>query len=113
MMSSFVIFTNACLAIIIRKLTQKENHETYTKYHLSVSIKVSIALLLNTAVIPLLVNFGRESWYNSSGLANDIFYQSISFVMVTPTLQIFNISYFMNLCKQRYQKGKGKNSKLS
>ena len=72
--SFFVIFINVVLGRIIRILSAYEQHETYSKYHVSVAVKLTIATFINTGIVPMLVNFGKNSWFDRGGLAVDIFY---------------------------------------
>ena len=98
LMSFVCTFVNVMLTISIKKLSAKEKHQTYTKFHLSTSFKLISALFVNTCIIPLLINLGRENWFENSGLVNDIFYNSLSQAFVNPTMYLFNISYFMKKC---------------
>ena len=50
---SFVITaTNISLRLIVRNLSIKENHETYTAYNLSVAFKLGFVRFINTAIVP-------------------------------------------------------------
>lgn len=54
--SLFTAFVNAILGRIIRYFSSQEKHPTYSAYHMSVAIKLSIAMFLNTGIIPILSN---------------------------------------------------------
>ena len=41
---------------VIRIFSSHEKHATYSDYHLSVAVKLSIAMFLNTGIIPILSN---------------------------------------------------------
>jgi hypothetical protein len=55
--SFFVVVVNKSLLIIVRKFSLRENHITYTSYNLSVAFKLTIARFVNSAIIPILVNY--------------------------------------------------------
>ena len=76
--SLFVIVVNMLLAKIIRILSKFEQHETYSKYNISVAVKLTIAMFINTAIIPMFVNFRKENWFDRGGLMLDIFYNTFS-----------------------------------
>lgn len=60
LMSILASFINAALGLVIRKFSSKENHVTYSKYHLSVASKLTAAMFINTGLIPLLTNWGTS-----------------------------------------------------
>ncbi len=104
---------NVMLTISIWKLSAKEKHITYTRFHLSTSFKLISALFVNTCIIPLLINLGRENWFENSGLVNDVFYNSLSQAFLNPTLYIINVNYFQKKCWQKFEEIKGTNSKMT
>lgn len=58
--SLFTAFVNAILGRIIRYFSSQEKHPTYSAYHMSVAIKLSIAMFLNTGIIPILSNIKKS-----------------------------------------------------
>ncbi|CAI2378511.1 unnamed protein product [Moneuplotes crassus] len=111
---SFLIAAiNIFLGRVIRMLTSYEHHETYTKYHLSVAFKLTIAMFINTGVIPLFVNFGRANWFDSGGLMVDVFYIVITISLISPFSYLFDPAYLIRLCKRWNEERKGEKSKLT
>jgi hypothetical protein len=76
--SSIVSLVNFLLNKIVRYLTLYERHETYTKYNLSVAIKLVLAMFANTALIPFVVNYSTENWFIRSGLVSDVFFNTLA-----------------------------------
>ena len=90
-----VVIINVLLARVVRMLTSKEKHSSYTKYHLSVAFKLTSAMFVNSALIPLFVNLGKENWFVSSGLVVDTFYNTISVGFISPLFYIINPVYLI------------------
>lgn len=65
------------------------------------AIKAVFALILNSIVIPILVNhFLEDNLYGVNGLAYDIFYLGITNSFLSPLIRIFDIEfYFFRLVK--------------
>ena len=93
--SVLVVVMNMVLSRVVRFLTTKEKHATYTKYHLSISFKLVAAMFSNTVLIPLAVNPDRGAWFTSSGLVVDTFYNAISVAFLTPLFYLFNVGYIV------------------
>ena len=55
-----IILINIILKSVVRYLTSKERHETYTAYNLSVALKLMIARFVNTAIVPVIINIRLE-----------------------------------------------------
>ena len=111
--SLVVVAINVFLGRIVRILSAKEYHSTYTKYHLSVSFKLVLAMFVNTGLIPLFVNLGKENWFNSSGLIVDIFYNTLSVAFISPLMYLINPNVAIKKIKQWVERAKGEKSKMS
>jgi flagellar biosynthesis protein FlhB len=111
--SFLVVFINVVLGRIIRILSAFEKHETYSKYHLSVAMKLTVAMFINTGVVPLFVNFGKGNWFNSGGLMVDIFYNTLSVSFLSPIFYFFNPAYFIKKYMMFREERKGDNSKMT
>jgi len=111
--SFLVVVINVILGRVIRLLSAYEKHETYSKYHLSVAVKLTMALFINSGITPLFVNYGREDWFDSGGLMVDIFYNTLSLCFVSPFAYLFNPVHLVKKCKQRSEVKKGEDSKLT
>lgn len=92
--SLLVIAINILLSISIRIYTKEEMHHTWSTYNLSVAQKLVIALFLNTAIIPLVISYNyKTDWFNTGGLANNIFWIQVANAIVTPVLYLIYPSY--------------------
>jgi hypothetical protein len=69
---------NLALSKFIRLLTSIEKNTSHTRHHLSVMVKLVIAMYINTAIIPLIVNWNVDKWFSSSGLISDVFFNTLS-----------------------------------
>jgi hypothetical protein len=113
-MTSFVVVAiNVALGRVVRILSAYEKHETYSKYHLSVAVKLTSALFINTGIIPLFVNFGRENWFKSGGLMDDIFWNTFTISFISPFVYLFNPVYFVKKIQIWLEERKGENSKMT
>jgi hypothetical protein len=102
-----VVAINMILKILIKKLSAKEMHSTYTKFHLSMGFKLVFAMYINTGIIPLFVNFNVDQWFTSSGLSVDIFYNTLSIAFFTPLLYLCNTGHCYRVCMRNCEKLKG------
>lgn len=122
LMSMFVVIINGVLSKVIRMFSVYERHRTYTAYNLSVASKLTLALFINTAVIPIFANLPHTSWFTSSkcyflnsflgGLAADVFYRILTIAFFGPFMYAVDPGYLIKLIKRRIEKGKGASSKL-
>jgi hypothetical protein len=62
-MSFIVVVVNLLLGRIIRIFSAFEKHKTMTHYNLSVASKLTVALFINTALLPLFVNLDKKKWF--------------------------------------------------
>lgn len=89
--SFFTSFVNAVLGRVIRIFSSHEKHATYSDYHLSVAVKLSIAMFLNTGIIPILSNPLTGNWFTSGGLVNDVFYKILAVGFISPIFYVFTL----------------------
>ena len=82
------------LRTVVRYLSIKERHETYTAYNLSVAFKLAIVRFVNTAIVPVVVNYSSERWFTDGGLVSDIFSIMISISFTDPLLYLIDFAYF-------------------
>ena len=94
-------------------LSSKEKHSSYTKYHLSVAFKLTSAMFVNTAMIPLFVNLGKENWFVSSGLVVDTFYNTLSVGFISPLFYIINPVHIIKWIRQKVEVFKAGASKMT
>jgi cytochrome bd-type quinol oxidase subunit 2 len=104
---------NFLLGRIVRILTHAEKHTSYTSYHLSVMVKLVLAMYVNTAIIPLLINSRPSQWFTSSGLSADIFFNTLAVCFFGPIVYIWTPAQVLKSIKKRREQKKGPNSLLS
>jgi len=108
--SIIIAINNTILSKVIRYISQFERHETYTKYNLTVSLKLTTSMLINTGIIPLVVNLREDKWFGRGGLAMDMFFIVLTINFVTPSISLFNPFHFLKLIRFKLEENKGKNS---
>jgi hypothetical protein len=74
--------------LIVRNLSIKENHETYTAYNLSVAFKLGFVRFINTAIVPTVINWNHARWFPDGGLVNDYFSIMITVSLTDPILYV-------------------------
>jgi hypothetical protein len=104
---------NFTLGQAVRILTNIENHTSYTRYHLSVMVKLVLAMFINTALIPLALNYSSSEWFTSSGLVGDIFFNTLSTCFFGPLMYIFTPMELYKSYLRWKENKKGKRSKLT
>ena len=92
--SLVVAVNNIILTKIIRVISKYERHETYTKYNVSVALKLTFSMFINTGIIPLVINLGSDNWFGYGGLVVDIFLIMLTINFVTPLTNLFDIEIF-------------------
>lgn len=97
-----ILIVNIVVDLVIRLLAFLERHHTYTERTLSTARKLTVILTLNTLLFPLLANIDTEDWYRSSGLANNIFWVSISTAFAKSLIKLFHPLMLWRLFR-RYQ----------
>ena len=102
--SQVVMVINSSLRKVIRKLTIREKHETYTAYNISVASKLTITRFFNSAIVPVLVNTysGAEKWFEDAGLISDVFMLMVSLSFIRPIKEMLNIGTFYRFLKKKY-----------
>ena len=105
--SFVIIITNISLRSVVRTLSIKEKHETYTAYNLSVAFKLGIVRFINTAIVPTVVNYSHARWFPDGGLVSDYFSIMISISFVDPLLYILDFGVIVTKLKRWYYKRQG------
>lgn len=81
----------------IRYLSSYEKDYTLTKYQTSLAVKSILAALINSILIPIIVNYYiKVDIYGKNGLASDVFMLGLTNSFVAPVLKIIDISYIIN-----------------
>lgn len=77
--------------------TAYELNSSHTDYQSSYAVKAIFAQLINTILIPILVNrfLKKENYiYTTSGLADDVFLLGLTNAFIKPLVTIFDPYYF-------------------
>ncbi|CAI2370251.1 unnamed protein product [Moneuplotes crassus] len=113
-MNAMVIsFFNISLKALAKILTEYERHDSYTPYTFSLASKMIVAMYINTAIIPLCVNYDEKYWFSSTGLISDIFYNTLSICFAGPILFFYDPNHLLKVCKRKREIKKGEESKLT
>lgn len=95
----FVI--NSIISESINRLAKLERNTTITREQTSIGVKSIFAQLVNSIVIPIAVNsIIKRNIYGVDGLADDIFYQAVTFAILTPLLKVINPSFIIYYLKR-------------
>ena len=111
--STFISSINFVLRIIMRMLTLREKHRTYTDYDASVWFKLFVAMFLNTAIIPLWVNSSRSDWFSDGGLVVEIYLNVIIVSFANPFFYYYNWTLLWKKYKIWKEKKNGIESKMT
>ena len=98
---------NQALRTVVRQLSIKERHETYTAYNLSVAFKLTAGRFVNSSIVPIVVNVAVNRWFVDGGLVSDVFYIMLSISFLDPILYYFDTSYFVKMIFRFTEKKKG------
>ncbi len=100
--SIVIMLVNTNLRKVIRDLSIKEKHETYTAYNISVATKLTITRFFNSAIVPVLVNVYSGDWFQDGGLISDIFTLMVSLSLIRPIKEILNLGGFIRFLKKKF-----------
>lgn len=82
---------------VIRRLSLFEMDYTETNHQTSLAIKSVLAQLINSILIPMIVNtLIKQKVYERGGLADDVFMLGVTNSFVSPVLKIFDIGFIIN-----------------
>jgi hypothetical protein len=108
-----VIVINTAIGRIVRVLTTFEKYSSYTNHSASLWFKLISAMFVNTALIPLAVNFDKENWFSNKGLVTDVLFNTISISFFGPWMYIFSPVYILKYTYRKVQDWKGDRSMLN
>jgi hypothetical protein len=100
--SFVIVITNKLLITIVRSLSIKEKHETYTEYNLSVAFKLTFCRFINTAIVPMVVNITADRWSKDGGLVSDVFSIMISISFIEPLQYLLDVGALISYFKKQY-----------
>ena len=87
---------NFIIGRVARYITLFEKQQTYTDYNLSVAIKLTLGLFVNSGIIPFFVNFSKDDWFTRTGLVIDVFFITLSVSFISPIFYAYSIPYLKN-----------------
>ena len=111
--SFVIVVTNISLRSIVRILSIKERHETYTAYNLSVAFKLAVVRFVNTAIVPTAVNAVHARWFPDGGLVSDYFSIMVGVSFTDPVLYVLDFGYVVSKIKRWYYKSQDKKCLLT
>ena len=84
-------------------LTKYERSETYIDEQTSLGLKAAFAVLINSILIPIIVNKTlKYNLYGVDGLAQDVYYLAITNALLAPILKIIDPTFFSNRAMRWY-----------
>jgi len=110
--SSITTCINSVLSIVIPILTKYEYLESQTGYYCSVAIKLSIALFLNSTIIPI-ITYVRDTYFTYGGFVMTVGTNWLFICFLNPILEVFDVFYIFSWVKWKYIKSQGSQSKLT
>lgn len=114
--SILIVVINTVLSMVVRILTAKEMHPTYTSHFTAIAEKLCVAQFLNTALTTLtaqIILYNQFSelgfidgllavpFYGKGGMVENMFFVFISNAYLTPLLNLFDFGYFIKLYKRK------------
>mmetsp|Transcript_52582 Transcript_52582/g.118380 ORF Transcript_52582/g.118380 Transcript_52582/m.118380 type:complete len:1132 (-) Transcript_52582:28-3423(-) len=72
------------------RLGVKEFHDTFTSEQLSITLKMTVALTINTSGALFFVNAKPDEWYSNTGLANNVLYILLLTSFIPPLIQLLD-----------------------
>jgi hypothetical protein len=77
-----------------------EQYPTNTEFNTSVSIKITVALFINSAIVAIVVY--QSSLFENDGLINEIYNIILVNAAVSPLVPIFHPLHFLNRVRRWY-----------
>jgi len=107
------VVVNNGLRFVVRRFSLSEKHSTLTAYNLSVAFKLTMARFINTSVIPIVVNYTYEEYFNAGGLIPDVFYLILAISFVDPIMYWIDIPFILRKLKRKLAIRSGENCTLT
>jgi hypothetical protein len=111
--SLLILLVNSVLCKIGKVLSKQEKHETLSKYHASVALKLTIVMFINSLVIPILLQSLEFNDNFFENMSNQMYSLIINMCFVDPLLQIFDVFWICKRVRRIREKRKGVKSNLS
>mmetsp|Transcript_17293 Transcript_17293/g.16954 ORF Transcript_17293/g.16954 Transcript_17293/m.16954 type:complete len:424 (+) Transcript_17293:564-1835(+) len=111
--SILIAANNTILYHVIMYISKFERHQTHVKYYAAVSFKLTICMVINSGVIPLIVNPGKKNWFNPGGLAVDMFFIVFALSFISPTVCLFDPLHYWKRFRFWWEERKGEKSRMT
>mmetsp|Transcript_43336 Transcript_43336/g.102008 ORF Transcript_43336/g.102008 Transcript_43336/m.102008 type:complete len:1169 (-) Transcript_43336:51-3557(-) len=82
--------TNIICVQVANRLGVKEFHDTFTSEQLSITLKMTVALIINTSGALFFVNAKPDEWYRNTGLANNVLYILLLTSFIPPLIYLYD-----------------------
>jgi hypothetical protein len=80
---------------------------------LTVAAQLSIAMFINTGIVPFIINRNKENWFTASGLVIDIFFNILGVSFFAPITYVFDPMFVLKWCRMKKERRKGSKCTLS
>jgi len=110
--SAITFIINGALCFVIPIITNFERLGSETAYYFSVSIKLSLALFLNSGIIPIITH-KKDSYFINGGFLTSVWMNWLFICILNPILEVFNIKYLLSFLKWKLIRFKGSSSTLT
>lgn len=99
--SLVIAVVNVVLVQVIKLLTKYESDYTATNFQASLALKATLAQMVNSILIPIIVaRYIKNDIYSASGLVDNIFMMSFSIALVAPIVVFFDpVNYLAMLTR--------------
>lgn len=109
-----VIMVNVYLRPIVSYLNDYEKHTTYTDKNISLISKLTMARVLNSSVVFLVVHLiNSENMYKIGYLAYGATILIAGLLVITPTLNLIDFHSCRKACRKKIEKAKGEKCALT
>eukprot|EP00826_Nyctotherus_ovalis_P041054 TRINITY_DN4095_c0_g1_i9.p1 TRINITY_DN4095_c0_g1~~TRINITY_DN4095_c0_g1_i9.p1 ORF type:complete len:874 (+),score=261.88 TRINITY_DN4095_c0_g1_i9:376-2997(+) len=103
---------NSVLTMVIPILTRYEYLESQTSYYCSVAIKLSVALFLNSGIIPI-ITYVWDTYFTYGGFVMTVWTNWLFICFLNPVLEVFDVWYIFAWVMWKWTKSKGEESTLT
>ena len=90
------VVINTLLCFIMPIITHLEHLGTKTSYDSSVAFKLTIALILNSGVLPIIV-YKKEMYFTDGGFLMSVWMNWLCICILSPILELFNVGYLLKM----------------
>ena len=110
--SVIIMIINVIVIIVMPILTKLEHHISVTDYQSSTSFKLAIAQFINSALVPLLINYKAKSYFSANGLIDQVLFNWVFLLFTTPLIEIFDVPNIISHIRMCSAQRKGNESEL-